>query len=156
MAKELTYNAELIKREDYTPELTVFHFRYDDMPTVAGPSFVPGQYVALGLNNVEVPEKGSVRRSMSIASAPEQTDRYEFFIRWVVAYNICSRVAAGRSVAQAGDEVIKGVLVEAGGSGGVIIMDAAGNIAMPHNTAGMYRASIGTDGALHVAIYGDE
>ena len=48
-----------------------------------GPPFVPGQYVALGLNNTEVPEKGSVRRSMSILSAPEQREIYEFYIRWV-------------------------------------------------------------------------
>jgi len=43
-----------------------------------------------------------------------------------------------------------------GGSGGVIAMDAEGNIAMPFNTSGMYRGSIGTDGTLTVKIYGDE
>lgn len=83
MAKELTYNAELIRRDDHTPELCVFHIRYDDAPTRGGPAFVPGQYVALGLNNTESPELGSVRRSMSLASAPEQAEHFEFFIRWV-------------------------------------------------------------------------
>ena len=83
MAKELTYNAELIRRDDHTPELCVFHVRYDEAPTRGGPAFLPGQYVALGLNNTANPELGSVRRSMSLASAPEQTEHFEFFIRWV-------------------------------------------------------------------------
>jgi ferredoxin--NADP+ reductase len=83
MAKELTYNAELIGRDDHTAELSVFHIRYDDPLTRGGPTFLPGQYVALGLNNVEKPELGSVRRSMSLASAPEQIGHYEFYIRWV-------------------------------------------------------------------------
>lgn len=83
MAKELTYNAELVRRDDYTPELCVFHIKYDDAPTRGGPAFLPGQYVALGLNNTAQPELGSVRRSMSLASAPEQTEHFEFFIRWV-------------------------------------------------------------------------
>jgi ferredoxin--NADP+ reductase len=83
MAKELTYNAELIGRDDHTAELSVFHIRYDDPLTRGGPTFVPGQYVALGLNNVKKPELGSVRRSMSLASAPEQIGHYEFYIRWV-------------------------------------------------------------------------
>jgi len=35
------------------------------------------------LNNEEKPELGSVRRPMSIASAPEERDVLEFYIRWV-------------------------------------------------------------------------
>ena len=57
---------------------------------------------------------------------------------------------------QAANKVVKEILVEAGGEGGVISMDAQGNIAMPFNTEGMYRASIDTDGKLSVAIYNDE
>lgn len=81
--KVLAYNATLVRRDDFTAELTTFHVKYDAPMPGEGPAFVPGQYVALGLNNVEVPEKGSVRRSMSILSAPEQRDVYEFYIRWV-------------------------------------------------------------------------
>jgi ferredoxin--NADP+ reductase len=44
---------------------------------------VPGQYIAIGLNNEAAPELGSVRRSMSIVSAPEQTDALQFYIRFV-------------------------------------------------------------------------
>ena len=84
------------------------------------------------------------------------TGHGEYFMRYVAAYNICSRVAAGKTVSEAGDKVINGILVKAGGEGGVIIMDTSGNIAMPHNTPGMYRASIDTDGELFVGIYGDD
>ena len=49
----------------------------------ARPWFVPGQYCVLGMNNAEKPELGSVRRSMSIASAPEDEGPIEFYIRWV-------------------------------------------------------------------------
>ncbi len=85
MAKELTYNAELIKRDDHTKELCVFHVKYDNPPPIkdGGPRFLPGQYVALGLNNTENTELGSVRRSMSLAGAPEQDGHFEFYIRYV-------------------------------------------------------------------------
>lgn len=83
------------------------------------------------------------------------TGHGEYFIRWVVAYDICARVRAGAPLAQAADAVINDVLVEAGGEGGVIALDAQGNIAMPFNTSGMYRAAIGVDGELFVGIYGE-
>jgi ferredoxin/flavodoxin---NADP+ reductase len=80
--KLLTYNATLTRREDFTAELTGFHFGHDQ-PLAADPPFIPGQYVALGLNNEARPDLGSVRRSMSIASAPEQKEALVFFIRFV-------------------------------------------------------------------------
>jgi ferredoxin--NADP+ reductase len=81
--KPLAYNAVLVRRDDFTAELTTFHVKYDEALKPEGPAFVPGQYVAIGLNNTEQPDKGSVRRSMSILSAPEQQEAYEFYIRWV-------------------------------------------------------------------------
>ena len=51
--------------------------------------------------------------------------------------------------------VINDVLKEAGGTGGVIAIDRQGHIAMPFNTAGMYRASIDADGTLNIGIYKD-
>ncbi len=88
--------------------------------------------------------------------AVSATGHGEYFIRWVVAYDICARVAGGSPLAEAADTVINDVLVKAGGSGGVISLDRQGHIAMPFNTAGMYRASIDVDGTLTVAIYGDD
>ncbi|MCY1378045.1 Isoaspartyl peptidase [compost metagenome] len=47
-------------------------------------------------------------------------------------------------------------LVDRGGEGGVISVDKNGNIAMPFNSEGMYRASIDTDGKVFIGIYKDE
>lgn len=81
--KQLTYNATLLRRVNHTPELASFFVRYDEPLAATGPLFLPGQYVALGLNNKKEPALGSVRRAMSICSAPEETDAFEFYIRWV-------------------------------------------------------------------------
>jgi ferredoxin--NADP+ reductase len=82
MAKPLEYNATLTERIDITDALTLFRVTPDRTPAQC-PWFVAGQYCVLGLNNTEKPELGSVRRSMSIASAPEDTGPVEFYIRWV-------------------------------------------------------------------------
>src|SRR5689334_6121005 len=82
MAKPLEYNATLTERVDITDALTLFRVTPDQMPEKR-PWFVPGQYCVLGLNNQEKSELGSVRRSMSIASAPEDDGPTEFYIRWV-------------------------------------------------------------------------
>ena len=81
MAKALEYNATLVERIDVTDALTLFRITPDERP--ATPWFVPGQYCVLGLNNAEVPTLGSVRRSMSIASAAQETGPIEFYIRFV-------------------------------------------------------------------------
>ena len=82
MAKLLEYNATLAERIDITDALTIFRVKPDTMPAER-PWFVPGQYCVLGMNNAEKPELGSTRRSMSIASAPEDDGAVEFYIRWV-------------------------------------------------------------------------
>jgi L-asparaginase / beta-aspartyl-peptidase len=46
-------------------------------------------------------------------------------------------------------------LVEMGATGGVVALDRQGNIAMPFNTAGMYRGYVDADGNLVVEIYRD-
>lgn len=73
--------------------------------------------------------------------AVSSTGHGEFFIRYVVAHDISARMEyKGESLAEAADYVINKKLKKAGGSGGVIALDANGNIAMPFNTEGMYRA----------------
>jgi ferredoxin--NADP+ reductase len=82
MAKPLDYNATLTERIDVTDALSLFRVSPDKMPETR-PWFVPGQYCVLGMNNADKPELGSVRRSMSIASAPEDEGATEFYIRFV-------------------------------------------------------------------------
>ena len=88
--------------------------------------------------------------------AVSATGHGEFFIRYVVAYNICNRVELGASLEDAADTVVNDILVKAKGEGGVIAMDQAGNITTPFNSEGMYRASIDTNGEMSVLIYREE
>jgi beta-aspartyl-peptidase (threonine type) len=86
--------------------------------------------------------------------AVSATGHGEYFIRYQVASDICQRMAYGRiSLAEAADTVINKVLLDVSGMGGVIAIDAKGNIAMPFNTEGMYRASIDTQGNKTIRIY---
>ena len=88
--------------------------------------------------------------------AVSATGHGEFFIRYVVAYNICNRVELGASLEDAADTVVNDILVKAKGEGGVIAMDQAGNITTPFNSEGMYRASIDTNGEMRILIYREE
>jgi beta-aspartyl-peptidase (threonine type) len=74
-----------------------------------------------------------------------------------VAYDIAALMKYKElSLQQAADEVVEDKLVEFGGGGGIISVDAQGNIAMPFNTSGMYRASMDTNGNMYIGIYEDE
>jgi len=89
--------------------------------------------------------------------AVSATGHGEYFIRNVVAYAICARMRlAGESLAESADYVVNTLLVDEDGDGGVIALDAEGNIAMPFNTPGMYRASIDHAGNIRIAIYKNE
>lgn len=85
--------------------------------------------------------------------AVSATGHGEYFMRYVVAYNICNRVGLGTPLSEAADTVVNDVLVKANGEGGVIALDRQGNIATPFNSEGMYRASIDTNGEMTIAIY---
>lgn len=86
--------------------------------------------------------------------AVSATGHGEYFIRYNVAADICARVKyQGIDISKASDTVINGVLKHAGGSGGVIVVDTSGNVALPFNTQGMYRASIDATGNKNISIY---
>lgn len=81
----------------------------------------------------------------------------EFYIHNAVAHEVCARVRLrGEPLAAAAEAVVNGEVPALGGDGGAIALDAEGNIAMPFNTPGMYRAWIDADGRRGVAIYEDE
>lgn len=86
--------------------------------------------------------------------AVSATGHGEYFMRAVVAHDIAAKIRyAGESLQDAANNVINVKLKNFGGSGGVIAMDAKGNIALVHNTPGMYRGYINTAGELKTAIY---
>lgn len=78
----------------------------------------------------------------------------EFFIRGVVAYDVaCLMEHKGLSLKDASYEVINKRILEIKGDGGLIAVDTQGNIAMPFNTEGMYRASKTSEGKEDISIY---
>ena len=85
------------------------------------------------------------------------TGQGEYFIREVVAYDICARVLYGHlPLGDAVHEVIHVSLQRHGGEGGVIALDPAGNIAMDFNTVGMFRAARDSHGRREIAMYRED
>lgn len=88
--------------------------------------------------------------------AVSATGHGEFFIRNIVAYDICARMLyTGVSLQTAAHQVVMERLVQQQGDGGIIAMDAAGNYTMTFNSQGMYRGHIDAQGRTTVAIYRD-
>ena len=50
-------------------------------------------------------------------------------------------------------QIVLDKVAKLGGAGGVIAIDAKGNIALPFNTSGMYRGHVDLDGKFAVEIY---
>lgn len=71
------------------------------------------------------------------------TGHGEFFIKHVVAYDVHALMKyKNLSLHDAAHEVVIEKLKSAGGEGGLVAVDSKGNISMPFNSTGMYRASI--------------
>lgn len=78
----------------------------------------------------------------------------EYFIRAVVAYDVaCFMEHKGMSLLEASNLAIHERVLELGGDGGLIAIDCEGNIAMPFNTEGMYRAAKSSTGLEILGIY---
>lgn len=87
------------------------------------------------------------------ACAVSCTGHGEYFIRYAVAHDVWALMAyRGLSLAEAADLVVNKKLVEKGGEGGLIAVDKDGNIALPFNSDGMYRA-YAKPGERKVMIY---
>ncbi|MBK0403109.1 isoaspartyl peptidase/L-asparaginase [Adhaeribacter sp. BT258] len=84
------------------------------------------------------------------------TGHGEFFMRAVVAHDIsCLMEYRGLALQEACKLVVNDKLVKFGGEGGLIAIDRHGNIALPFNSEGMYRASCKNNEPAFVAIYKD-
>lgn len=89
--------------------------------------------------------------------AVSATGQGEYFIRAVVAYDICARIRyLGESPLESAKEVLMRELIAMGGDGGVIVLDGLGRRGFVFNTGGMYRGVIDSRGNPRVAIFGDE
>ena len=82
------------------------------------------------------------------------TGHGEFFIRYAVAHDIAARMRyLKEDVQTAANAVVNETLKNVDGSGGVIALDAQGNVAMPFNTPGMYRGYLRAGEDAVVGIY---
>lgn len=82
------------------------------------------------------------------------TGHGEYFIRAVVAHDIAAIMEyKGLGIQEAADIVIQEKLVDLGGEGGVIGLDAKGNIMMSFNSNGMFRGYIKNKDDPKVFIY---
>jgi beta-aspartyl-peptidase (threonine type) len=86
--------------------------------------------------------------------AVSATGSGEFFIRAVVAHEICARVRlSGVPAAAAARDVVHGRLKDIGGDGGVIVVDSKGELSLEFNTEGMFRAARDSRGRREISIY---
>lgn len=84
------------------------------------------------------------------------TGHGELFIRSVVAHDIsCLMEYRGLSLKEACDIVVHSKLVAIGGEGGLIAISKDGDIEMPFNSEGMYRACKDNSGRDEIRIYKD-
>ena len=84
------------------------------------------------------------------------TGHGEYFIRTAVAHDICARVAyGGATLQEAADAVVMQRLAKLGGEGGIIAVDASGQVVMSFNSEGMFRGARSSGGKREIAIYRD-
>ncbi len=81
----------------------------------------------------------------------------EYFIRYAVAGDIAARMRYLKEDDHTACETVgQGELKSVGGEGGLIAIDAQGELHFAMNSSGMYRAGIDRDGQFSVKIYADE
>jgi len=89
--------------------------------------------------------------------AVSATGHGEYMIRAVIGHLISSMMEfGGMPLDAAADRAVNQVLKQLGGEGGgVIAVDQQGNVAMPFNTEGMFRACRTSAGRVEIKMFGD-
>jgi beta-aspartyl-peptidase (threonine type) len=99
---------------------------------------------------------GAGTYASNASCAVSATGHGEYFVRYVVAHDVCKLVEyRGWSLARAAREVVQEKLKPVGGEGGLIAVDARGNVVMEFNSQGMFRAMRDSRGRREIALYGD-
>lgn len=88
------------------------------------------------------------------ACAVSATGHGEVFIRYCAGHEIAARMRhAGESLEVAADHVVMNDLAPNDGSGGLVAVDALGNVVLPFNSEGMYRGMVRSDEPARTFIY---
>ena len=96
---------------------------------------------------------GAGTYASNASCAVSATGHGEYFIRAVVAHDICAQV---EYLALPLDRAVANTLAKMkalGGNGGVIAVDAKGGIVLDFNSEGMFRGARTADGRREIAIY---
>lgn len=102
----------------------------------------------------DAPIIGAGTYANNATCAVSSTGWGEYFIRAMVAYDISALMEyKGLTLQEAAKEVIQKKVPDLGGDGGIIAVDAYGNMVAEFNTEGMYRATMGASGDLKTEIY---
>lgn len=102
----------------------------------------------------DTPVIGSGTYANNHTCAISCTGHGELFLRSVTAYDIsCLMEYKSFTLKQACEKVVMDKLVKIGGEGGLVAADAMGNIEMPFNSDGMYRACCSDTLGEIISIY---
>lgn len=103
------------------------------------------------------PVIGAGNYASNDSCAVSGTGHGEYFMRWTVARDICARVEfADESLKKAAQALIIDMLLPAGGTGGVVALDPAGNVVFVTTTANLKRGVMSSSTPARVAVYSDE
>ncbi len=83
------------------------------------------------------------------------TGHGEYFIRNTVARDVAAHMEYRQLTLEESSARVLDKLTQLGGTGGFIALDALGNVAMPFNTSGMFRAYKKSTGEKEISIFAD-
>jgi beta-aspartyl-peptidase (threonine type) len=96
---------------------------------------------------------GAGTYASNASCAVSATGHGEYFIRSVVAHDICTQVEYLKLPLQQAVANVLGKMKALGGNGGVIAMDPRGTVVLDFNSQGMFRGQRTSEGKAEVAFY---
>jgi beta-aspartyl-peptidase (threonine type) len=100
----------------------------------------------------DTPLLGAGTYANDATAAISCTGNGEYFMRLVTAHALSARMAFGSASLHDAAAAAVADLGAAGGTGGLIAVGRDGSVALPYNTAGMYRGVARADGSIEIAI----
>ncbi len=154
---EKTRQTQLEREFPVQPKGTVGAVALDKNGNLAAGTSTGGMHFKLEGRLGDSPVIGAGTWADNNSCAVSATGHGEFFILNAVAHDLHARmVYAGQPLQQAADELVMNKLKQLDAGGGIIAVDKQGNVAMPFNTSGMFRASVVAGKKPFVAIYAEE